>query len=71
MFTMSSSVHAANSSGISNKKPLIYLKDIRHKKQEMIIKLINLGQCEVRQGDMVDFLITEKELKINVPQKEQ
>ena len=69
-----------------HQKLLIYFKDIRHKEQEMILKFIYLHQCELGQGELLVFLNTGKELKINglmdememekeeetyVPQKEQ
>ena len=48
-----------------HQNPLIYLKGIRHKELEMIIKFIYVGECVVGQGELKDFLNTGKELEIN------
>ncbi len=45
--------------------PLIYLKDIRHRELEMVLKFIYMGQCEVGQGDLESFLTIGKDLVVN------
>ena len=58
--------------------PLIYLKGIKYKQLELVIKFIYAGQCEVAQKDLEGFLETGKELMIqglmeitNIPKKEE
>ena len=45
--------------------PLLYLKDIRFKELEMIIKFIYQGQCDVGDEELKDFLDTGKALEIS------
>ena len=45
--------------------PLLYLKDIRFKELEMIIKFIYQGQCDVGHEELEDFLDTGKALEIS------
>ena len=44
---------------------LLYLKDIRYKELEMVIKFIYLGECDVEQDDLEDFLAAGKYLKVS------
>ena len=44
--------------------PLLYLKDIKHKELELVMKFIYLGQCEVGQYDLECFLATGKDLEV-------
>ena len=43
---------------------LIYLKGIKYKDLEAIIKFIYLGQISIKEGDLEDFMKTAKELEI-------
>ena len=43
---------------------LIYLKDINHKTLERIIEFIYMGQCEIDQTHLNDFLMTGKSLEV-------
>ena len=43
---------------------LLYLKGIRYKELTMVIKFIYLGQCEVGQNELQDFLTTGNYLKV-------
>ena len=43
---------------------LLYLKDIIYKELAMVIKFIYLGQCEVGQYELSDFLATGNDLKV-------
>jgi predicted RNA-binding Zn-ribbon protein involved in translation (DUF1610 family) len=54
--------------------PLIYLKGIRHKELEMVLKCIYLGECEVENSDLRDFLAVGADLEITglvTPQNHQ
>ena len=44
--------------------PLLYLKGIRYKELALVIKFIYLGQCEVGQYDLSDFLATGNDLRV-------
>ena len=44
--------------------PLLYLKGIKYKELSMVIKFIYLGQCEVGQNELEDFLATGKDLEV-------
>ena len=44
--------------------PLLYLKDIRNKDLEMIMKFIYQGQCTIDQNELKSFLSTGKDLGI-------
>ena len=48
-----------------HQNPLLYLKDIRLKELEMVLKFIYLGQCEVGHSELTDFLSTGKALQIS------
>ena len=43
-----------------HQNPLLYLKDIRHKELEMVMKFIYLGQCDLEQCELEDFLATRE-----------
>ena len=43
---------------------LLYLKDIRYKELALVMKFIYLGQCEVRQSELENFLSTGNDLKV-------
>ena len=45
--------------------PLIYLKGIRHKELEMVVKFIYLGQCDIAYDEISEFLATGTDLLIN------
>ena len=45
--------------------PMIYLKGIKYKELEGIIKFIYLGQTEVGQDDLTEFITVAKDLEIN------
>ena len=47
-----------------HQNPLLYLKGIRYKELALVIKFIYLGQCEVGQYELSDFLTTGSELKV-------
>ena len=47
-----------------HQNPLLYLKGIRYKELALVIKFIYLGQCEVGQYELSDFLATGSELKV-------
>ena len=47
-----------------HQNPLLYLKGIRYKELALVIKFIYLGQCEVRQSELEDFLSTGNDLKV-------
>ena len=47
-----------------HQNPLLYLKDIRYKELAMVIEFIYIGQCEVRQSELEDFLSTGNDLKV-------
>ena len=47
-----------------HQNPLLYLKGIRYKELALVIKFIYMGQCEVRQSELEDFLSTGKDLKV-------
>ena len=47
-----------------HQNPLLYLKGIRYKELAMVIKLIYLGQCEVGQNELKDFLTTGNDLEV-------
>ena len=47
-----------------HQNPLLYLNGIWYKELSMVIKFIYLGQCEVRQSELEDFLSTGKDLKV-------
>ena len=42
----------------------LYLKGIRYKELTLVMKFIYLGQCEVRQSELEDFLSTGNDLKV-------
>ena len=44
---------------------LLYLKDIEHKYLMMVMQFIYLGECDVGQEDLTQFLNTGKELQIS------
>ena len=44
--------------------PLIYLKGIRYKELELMMKFLYLGQCQVGERDLEGFLATGKALEI-------
>ena len=44
--------------------PLLYLKDIRHKDLDMVVRFIYLGQCALAQEDLESFLNAGKVLGI-------
>ena len=44
--------------------PLVYLKGVRFKELEKIISFIYLGQCEVKQSELANFLATGKDLEV-------
>ena len=44
--------------------PLIYLKDISQSHLEMIIKFMYMGQCEVPEDELQDFIKAGKDLKV-------
>jgi hypothetical protein len=48
-----------------HKNPLIYLKDIRYRELDMVMKFIYLGQCDVGEWELEHFLAVGKELQIN------
>ena len=48
-----------------HQKPLIYLKDIGYNELLLVMKFIYLGQCEVENDKLEEFLATSKELDIN------
>jgi hypothetical protein len=48
-----------------HKNPMIYLKGIKFKELESIVRFIYLGQTEVRQNDLSDFIEAAKDLQIN------
>ena len=48
----------------SNQNLVLYLKDIHLKDLELSLKFLYLGQCEVKQEDLVKFLDIGKELQI-------
>lgn len=48
-----------------HQNPLLYLKDISFSRLELILQFIYCGQCEVQQEDLVDFLATGRDLKVN------
>ena len=43
----------------------IFLKDVKYKELEMIMKYIYLGQCEVGTQELTEFLVTGNDLEIN------
>ena len=43
----------------------LHLKDIRYKELAMVIKFIYLGQCDVGEWELQDFLNTGNDLEIN------
>ena len=47
-----------------HQNPLLYLKGIRYKELAMIIKFIYLGQCDVGQYELEDFLTTGNDLEV-------
>ena len=47
-----------------HQNPLLYLKGIRYKEIALVTKCIYLGQCEVGQYELSDFLATGSELKM-------
>ena len=47
-----------------HQNPLLYLKGIRNKELSLVIKFIYLGQCEVGQNELKDFLATGKDLEV-------
>ena len=47
-----------------HQNPLLYLKGIRYKELALVIKFIYLGQCEVGQYELSDFLATGTDLKV-------
>ena len=47
-----------------HQNPLLYLKGIRYKELMMVLKFIYLGQCEVGQNELQDFLATGHDLKV-------
>ena len=47
-----------------HQNPLLYLKGIRYKELALVIKFIYLGQCEVGQYELEDFLATGKDLEV-------
>ena len=47
------------------KDPIIYLKDIKHKFLEMVLRFIYMGEVEVAQDEVEDFLNTAADLKIS------
>ena len=47
-----------------HQNPLLYLKGIRYKELALVMKFIYLGQCEVRQSELDDFLSTGNDLKV-------
>ena len=49
---------------------MLYLKDTKHKELELILKFINLGECEVGQIELETFLTAGKDLKVNGPNKD-
>ena len=48
-----------------HQNPLIYLKDVKHKYLKMVMQFIYLGECDVGQADLSQFLNTGKELRIS------
>jgi len=48
-----------------HQKPVLYLKDVRHKDLELILQFIYMGECQVDQEDIEEFLAVGKDLKIN------
>ena len=47
-----------------HQNPLLYLKDVKHKYLMMVMQFIYLGECDVVQEDLDQFLNTGKELGI-------
>ena len=47
-----------------HQNPLLYLKGIRYKELAMVIKFIYLGQCNVGQHELEDFLATGNDLEV-------
>ena len=47
-----------------HQNPLLYLKGIRYKELALVIEFIYLGQCEVRQSELEDFLSMGNDLKV-------
>ena len=47
-----------------NQNPLLYLKGIRYKELLMVMKIIYLGQCDVGQQDLQDFISTGTDLQV-------
>jgi len=48
-----------------HQKPLLYLKDVRHRELELILQFIYKGECQVEQENIEEFLAVGKTLKIN------
>ena len=47
-----------------HQNPLLHLKGIKYKELSMVIKLIYLGQCDVGQNELEDFLATGNDLEV-------
>ena len=47
-----------------HQNPLLYLKGIRYKELAMVIQFIYLGQCDMRQYELQDFLTTGNNLDV-------
>ena len=47
-----------------HQNPLLYLKGIRYNELALVIEFIYLGQCEVRQSELENFLSTGNDLKV-------
>jgi len=48
-----------------HQKPLLYLKDVRHRELELILQFVYKGECQVEQENIEEFLAVGKTLKIN------
>ena len=48
-----------------HQNPLIYLKGIRYKELEVVLKFIYLGKCDVENEEITKFLATGSDLRIN------
>ena len=47
-----------------NMNPPLYLKDIKYKELVMVMEFIYLGQCDVEQNELQDFLVTGNYLEV-------
>ena len=46
-------------------KSVVYLKDIAYDQLELLLKFLYIGQCQVAQSDVDDFIAVGQDLKIN------